>query len=421
MLEAPTNSPEPGGLPPGLDAVVPGPALALAVAGIDRDRLSGEERVALLRARSRLRAHVEAQLIADIVAIFDAEVEEVGDVVGVDAVPRLAAAEIQAALTWTRRAAEFQVDFAWTLVELYPQVWEALDAGLIDLPKARVICNQTIHLDPETRNQVVEIALERAPTQTTGLLAARIRRLAIWVDPESAKRRYEGGLEERRVSSEANDDGTANLWGLNMSPAETQAAMRRINRLARGLKAIGDHRTMDQIRADVFLDLIRGRPAAEGTDRAVVDINVDLTTLAGLTETPGEIPGFGPVIADVARQVVDEQHDAEWRYTATNEQGAVVSTGTTRRRPDSAMRRRVQARSRSCVFPGCRAPATACDLDHNQAWSEGGPTRDDNLAPLCRHHHVIKHHGWALTRSGPGAYQLTSPLGVAHFSGPEPP
>lgn len=291
LLEAPTNSPEPGGLPPGLDAEVPGPALALAVAGIDRDRLSGEERVALLRARSRLRAHVEAQLIADIVAIFDAEVEEVGDVVGVDAVPRLAAAEIQAALTWTRRAAEFQVDFAWTLVELYPQVWEALDAGLIDLPKARVICNQTIHLDPETRNQVVEIALERAPTQTTGLLAARIRRLAIWVDPESAKRRYEGGLEERRVVSEANDDGTANLWGLNMSPAETQAAMRRINRLARGLKAIGDHRTMDQIRADVFLDLIRGRPAAEGTDRAVVDINVDLTTLAGSPRLPARSPG----------------------------------------------------------------------------------------------------------------------------------
>lgn len=408
-------------LPDQLDSLRPGPDLAVALASLDRERLSGRERVGLLKARSRLKAHVDAELMADMVSIIDAETGALSTGLAIDDVHELAAAEIQAALSWTRRAAEYQVDFAWTLLSDYPRVWEALRAGLIDLPKAKVIVNQTSHLEVDTRDQVVDIALERAPTQTTGLLAARIRRLAIWVDPDNAKQRYENGLEERLVASEANDDGTANLFGMHMSAPDTQAAMRRVNRLARELKSAGDPRTMDQIRADVFLDLLRGGKQTGGKDRALVDINIDLLTLIGLAENPGELPGFGPVISDIARQVVDEQHDAEWRYTVTDENGAVVSNGTTRRRPSARMKRRVHAKAPTCVWCGCRTPAAECDLDHNQAWGEGGPTHDDNLAPLCRHHHVLKHHGWTLTQLEPGIYQLTSPLGLVYVTGAGPP
>ncbi len=429
LLEAPPEieTGEFPGLPPGLDEMQPGPALVVALSGIDRSRLTGEERVRLLQARSRLRSHVDAQLLADIRSVFDAELERLGATeekryapisAGPDVV---AAAELQASMTWTRRAAEAQVDFAWTLTEFFPRVWEALDAGLIDLPKARVICNQTVHLDAEVRDKVVEIALERAPRQSTGLLAARIRRMAIWVDPDDAKKRYRAGLEDRRVASEANHDGTANLFGMNMSPSETQAAMRRINRLARRMKKKGDERTIDQIRADIFLDLLNGRNGAKGRDRGTVDIRTDLATLAGLSENPGEIPGFGPVVADIARQVAEQQHDAEWRYTVTDENGAPIATGTTRRRPDAAMTRRVQATAQTCVFPSCRMPSLDCDLDHNLAWVESGATVDENLTPFCRHHHVIKHHGWTITQIEPGVCRLVSPLGLVYITRPEPP
>ncbi len=376
----------------------------------------------LLKARSRLKAQVEADLMADMVSIIDAEQEASGWFRAMDAIHDLAASEIGAALCWTRRASEHQVSFAWTVVTGFPRVWEALHAGLIDLPKVRVIVDHTIHLDPGIRDQVVDIALERAPSQTTGLLAARIRRLALWVDPDTAKKRYEHGLEERRVASEANPDGTANLLGMHLPAPTTQAVMRRINRLARRLKKTGDNRTIDQIRADIYLDLLTGtNTSSSGNDRAVVDITVDLPTLLELADNPGELPGYGPVVADIARQVVREQESAQWRWTVTDPDGNVVSNGTTRRRPSTEMKRRLEARSPTCAFPGCRMPANQCDIDHNRDWVNGGPTQDGNLAPLCRHHHVIKHHGWTIIQRAPGHYQFTSPLGQTYITGPQPP
>jgi hypothetical protein len=34
------------------------------------------------------------------------------------------------------------------------------------------------------------------------------------------------------------------------------------------------------------------------------------------------------------------------------------------------------------VFPGCRMPATTCDIDHHTPWSQGGPTHTTKLDPL---------------------------------------
>ncbi|MGH8872923.1 MAG: HNH endonuclease signature motif containing protein, partial [Acidimicrobiia bacterium] len=128
-----------------------------------------------------------------------------------------------------------------------------------------------------------------------------------------------------------------------------------------------------------------------------------------------------PVISDIARQVVEEQFDSEWRYTVTGEDGTVVSNGTTRRRPDAKTKRRVQARAPTCVFPGCRMPAVDCDLDHHRPWARRGRTREHNLGPFCRHHHVIRHRGWDVVQTHPGTYQLTSPLGHVYTSRPRAP
>jgi hypothetical protein len=77
--------------------------------------------------------------------------------------------------------------------------------------------------------------------------------------------------------------------------------LERVNRLAKAAKTEGDERSIDQIRADVFADLVTGR-GLRAAPAGSVDITVDLTTLTGLSEVPGEIPGWGPVIADIARR-----------------------------------------------------------------------------------------------------------------------
>ena len=39
--------------------------------------------------------------------------------------------------------------------------------------------------------------------------------------------------------------------------------------------------------------------------------------------------------------------------------------------PSAPLERYVRARDRRCRFPGCRAAAIRCDLDHNQPWPGG--------------------------------------------------
>ena len=55
--------------------------------------------------------------------------------------------------------------------------------------------------------------------------------------------------------------------------------------------------------------------------------------------------------------------------------------------PSDSLRERVALRDPTCVFPWCRRPSRACDLDHVVPWPVG-PTIEANLAPLCRHHHL---------------------------------
>jgi hypothetical protein len=54
------------------------------------------------------------------------------------------------------------------------------------------------------------------------------------------------------------------------------------------------------------------------------------------------------------------------------------------------LRRFLEARDRTCVFPGCTRPARRTDKDHREEWPRGS-TSADNLECLCRHHHRAKH------------------------------
>ena len=83
---------------------------------------------------------------------------------------------------------------------------------------------------------------------------------------------------------------------------------------------------------------------------------------------------------------------------------------TTAHRPTAAQTRVVQARDRTCVFPGCSRASVRSDLDH-QVRHPDGPTSVANLHTLCRHHHRLKHDGWTCTRAVDGSTTWTSPAG----------
>ncbi len=409
-------------LPEGLADMAPGPELGTALASIDCDRLSGYDRVEVMKANARMVAHHQAGMFDAIDSIHSYETENPDnlDTLPGSLVDDLAASEVQAGLTLTRRSADWHLGLAFELRQRLPSVWNALRQGEIDLARARVMIDQTRHLDVDVAQEIVEKVLPLAPDRTTGQLRARLARLCITHDPDSARMRYEQGLEERRVVTQANEDGTADLHGLNLPAHLGRAAMKRINRLARAARRKDDSRTMDQVRADVLLDLLCGSGAKGGAGQGTVDIRVDLTTLMELSDAPAELPGFGPLIADIARKVVAEQPESEHRVTVTD-RGEVVWAGTTRRRPTAQQRRMVEAENPTCVFPGCRMPAAECDIDHRHPYAQGGRTRGENLAPACRHDHIRKHGGWKVVRLGPGRYIWTSPLGHTYHVGPDPP
>ncbi len=365
--------------------------------------------VDVMRAQARLVAHHQARLVEAMLAIVDEYSTLTNDLAeAIDG----AAGEVRAALSLTRRAAESDLDLAWSLRERLPEVLGALREGRLDLRRARVIVDGTCHLDDDEARSVADRVLGQAEGHTTGQLRQLIRKLCIEVDPDEADRRYRSALEERCVAAELGENCTATIVASDLPPDRVAVAMDRIERIARVLRGPGEERTIDQLRADVFLDLLEGT----GPDhtRGALDLRVDLTTLIGLDDRAGDIGGFGPVVADIARQMTD-RFGPSWRVGVTDPFGEVIHSGITRRRPDTAIRRVVEMRDRTCAFPGCQMPATSCDLDHRVPAADGGTTHPGQLVPLCRHDHVIRHRfDWSHTRNPDGSHRWTSPLGVQY-------
>ncbi len=407
-------------VPEGLDQMEAGPVLAGFLSSIDLERVSGHDRIVLLRAHQRMASYYAACVYQDMAAVSDSLHE-------IDDDPQLAdesaAAEIRVALRLTRRTADSELSLALDLRRRLPQVWGLLASGDIDVRRARVMVQTTAHLPIAAAREVIDRVIEEVPRLTTGQLSARIRRLCIETNPEEATDRYRDALAGRRVVTEPTPDGTAHLFGLDLPPHRVAAISRRINRLARSLRSEAEFRSIDQLRADVLLDLLDGSSSSTKPHGGSVDIQVDLPTLTRLADHAGELAGYGPVIADIARQVTEDQVGAEWRFTVTDpDTGRVHHNGTTRRRPTVGQRRDVEARYPHCVFPGCRMPATECDVDHRVPYGEGGPTITPNLAPLCRHDHRIRHQaGWVHQPLPNGDYHWTTKLGHTYTTSGTPP
>ena len=81
------------------------------------------------------------------------------------------------------------------------------------------------------------------------------------------------------------------------------------------------------------------------------------TTLMGLAEHPGELGSWGPVLADVARNMAHDLATAPWRCSVTDDAGRVIWNGPIRRRPTAGDAAYVKARDRRCRFPGVRHEA----------------------------------------------------------------
>ncbi|MCZ7532891.1 MAG: HNH endonuclease [Acidimicrobiia bacterium] len=424
-------------MPRGIASLEPGPELAAMLESIRDHNLSDYHRFVVLDARQRMISYHTACLLDDIAAMVSRRMEagraHVSDSVVFDS----AVAEVGYALHLTRRAAENKVALAMQTQHRIPEVRELLRRGEIDEPRAQVIVKSTMHLSDDVAKRVVSGVSEDAPELTTGQLRARIRNLCIEMEPDEAAHRYEEAVKARRLVTEQTDAGTAHLHCLDLSPERLAEATSRINSIAKSLRRDGESRTIDQLRADVLIDLLSGThdydTLGRGSRKGSVNIRVDLATLAELNDHPGDLAGYGPIIADIARKTAKRRTDVEFRFLVSDGNGDPVAVGTTRKRPRPSAsrttrkrtltpkeRRIVETLRPTCAFPGCRMPATDSDMDHIIDFVRGGPSEIPNSAPLCRYHNNVKTCGWTYEIVGRDRYRWTSPSGHTSTTKPDP-
>lgn len=315
----------------------------------------GDARVDAMCAVAREVARQQALLLEAMAAVADTSIG-----IGFDA------DEVAFALHLPRTVAQREVSLARDLLGRLPAVFAALAEGRICLARARVFSDVLIPVtDDGLAREIASRFLPAAEECTASQLRSRLLKAVLAADPDAAQKRLSRSIEERRVSLSANDDTTACLSGIFLPPDRAAAAFERMDGIARGLKRDGESRTLDQLRADVFCDLLAGiSPAAGPILRAgAVELLVPLATLTGQSDAPGELAGYGPVTADIARQIAaayagrtnettigstdlsaiaDISGDAvappppvQWRYRVHDTDGTLLFQGTTRARPEA--------------------------------------------------------------------------------------
>jgi hypothetical protein len=414
-------------VPPNLEEIPAGAELASVLESLDYDSLSPFDLVRVLKAQQRLVAHYQAASYWSMDRLVTAyqNPDDLEDPKDMGWAVEGAVAEIGAALTLTRTSAEYETWMAIDLSRRMPKVWLALLQGRIDMRRARVLVAETIHVADDVARAAIDTIIDDAPGLTTGQLKARLRKLCIDADPDAARERYERSVADRRFVIEANDSGTANILNLDVPPHIANSVGRWIHREALKLKNNGDQRTMDQLRSDIGLDLLRRRYKGKKVTRSdfgILDMKVTGETLTGQSDESAVLNGFGPILADIARQVAEHQEQTERRWSLIDpDTGQPIDGGITRRKPTASQRRMAETLHPTCIHPGCRMPAVDCDIDHRVPYSDQPVTCTCELGPMCRHHHVIRHeYGWSYDLIDGGDFLFTSPFGHQYRTSGKP-
>ncbi|WP_125131980.1 HNH endonuclease signature motif containing protein [Microbacterium sp. 10M-3C3] len=359
---------------------------------------------------------------------------------------RSIAAEIGLVLRVNDRAVQNRMHAALELVEGYPATLDALAESRISARHAMVIVETGRALtDPDTRALYEATVLERALRDTAPRTRAFAEQVVEELHPRSITERHREAVKTRTAWMQRRGEGMSEL-GMIAPTVLAEGIWDRLTQQAHETKtaqvaapegdtedddAVYDQRNLDQIRADIAIDLLlTGGPTIDPTTGAITgpagglaaiharaSIVIPALTAAGLADRGAALDGATPVDADTARCLLAQAPSWERIFTHPIH-GHVLATDTYRR--PANLDRYLAARDIHCRFPGCRRPARHCDRDHNQDWALGGTTQACNLACLCKRHHTLKtEKPWKPVQLRDGSIHWTSPLGKVSTDPPE--
>jgi hypothetical protein len=375
---------------------------------------------------------------------------------------RALAAELGACARQPDRSVQRRMNDAHTLVTRFAATFEALAAGAVSVGHVRAIVEHGVKLtDPGVRAAFEAEALERAASTTPGRLGPQLARLVEQVQPTTFAERHKVARKSGGVWVRDVEDGMSELFlrgpsvplhgihdmvthvardvlntahAAEAADAEAAGAAEAGDPLADAGVAGGtivDSRSLDQVRADVLIEMVlthridteTGEGLGDGhgglaSIRATVNVTVPALALAGVTEDPAELVGRAPIDLDTARILAATAPGWE-RVLADPITGGVLAVDRYTRSAD--LTRYLRVRDPHCRFPGCRMPTHRCDVDHGQDFALGGATDHRNLCALCRRHHVLKGETpWRVKHRPGGVIEWISPGGL-HYTDTPPP
>jgi hypothetical protein len=408
--------------------------------------------VELIEAFERVKARVDGLQQAALAAVVEAT-----EAVGLDG--DLARHEVGAALRLSPVTAHRRTRVAAELARRLPATLGELVAGRIGYLQAAQLAEAVTDLPDRVAVAVEARVLPRAAGQTVAETRRATARAVIAADPAGAAGRHEKAVAGRRIERHAQPEAMEGWW-LTIPAHHAQHAWERLTASARHTRAAlragaGHDPGLDALRVDALLDALTDQPGHRdplhpGSDPDAADpgtppdagtgptptagrlprcrcggaqtaaVVLDLPTLLGLAEHPGQLPGYGPIPAALARELAA---DRDWvRWVIDPHTRRLLDRGARRYRPSGRLRAHVAAAHGRCGFPGCSQPAHRCDTDHRTTFRHGGQTVVVNLGPLCRQHHNAKTHGhWRVTyHPDTGDLTWTSPLGKTYTKSIDP-
>jgi len=363
-----------------------------------------------------------------LVAIAGEVADETGGIFG--AVDDEEREDVATALRLSPTAAQNRIDVARVLVGHLPNTISALATGEISAAHATVIAKETAAairngLSEDAVFRVEQTALAHAEFHTPGQVATKVKTTIAKLAPEEFEEIVDRARDSRRVSCYPEADGMATVVAI--LPAEdAQTVMKSIEAyiLKRNQEEEVDAEwsilSADMKRADA-LTFIASQALASMADDVrphrrpiTISVAVDLPTLLGLAENPGQLAGYGAIPASVARKLAA---DGTWqRFVSDPTTGNLLDFGREKYIPPQELVDYLLARDRTCRFPGCRRSGELADIDHARSWESGGETNPANLGLLCRRHHRMKTHGgWKLKSNADGSCTWESPVGKHFF------
>ncbi len=384
---------------------------------LDTD-LDDAARLTMLRELEELKSAASAAQARIAVAYADSQIAAAQDPDQVDPVAggldslrrrrRLIGARVATELGKARRlsphAGRHFLTTSRALVEQMPHTLAAMSAGKLSEHRASIMVRETSCLAAADRGAVDHLICADADQVSTlgnNALEAAVKTAAYRIDPHVVTARSAYAITQRRVTTRPAPDTM--MWLTALLPvAQGVAAYAALTKHANSLRAAGDDRSRGQVMADTLVERLTGQTTA-----SAVPVQVDLVmgedTMFGGDE-PATVPGYGPVPAAVARDLIHHSNNNTgfWlrRLYTKPTTGELVAMESKARFFPTTLAQMIAIRDQHCRTLYCDAPIR--HIDHIQSHAEGGPTSFINGQGLCENCNYTKEApGWDPPETGP--------------------